>query len=73
MEGKRGRGRPRLNLLNWMMSEGYRNLRKKLNIQKHGAIGGLDIPEGRELKRRRLPKNHFLTTKHQPVALTNCE
>jgi len=23
---------------------------KKLNIEKHGAIGGLDLPGGRELK-----------------------
>ena len=26
------------------------NLKKKLNIEKHGAIGGLDLPEGKELK-----------------------
>jgi len=26
------------------------NLRKKLNIEKHGAIVCLDLPEGRELK-----------------------
>ena len=26
------------------------NLKKKLNIEKHGAIGGLDLPECRELK-----------------------
>src|SRR6218665_1264620 len=48
MEDKRGRGRPRQKLLDWMMSDGY--LKKKLNIEKHGAIGGLDLPEGRELK-----------------------
>jgi len=29
------------------------NLKKKLNIEKHGAIGGLDVPEGRELKEER--------------------
>jgi len=43
MEGKRERGRPRQKLLDWMMSEGYIKLEeKKLNIEKHGAIGGLD-------------------------------
>ena len=26
------------------------NLKKKLNIEKHETIGGLDLPEGRELK-----------------------
>ena len=26
------------------------NLKKKLNIEKHGIIGGLNLPEGRELK-----------------------
>ena len=26
------------------------NLKKKLNIKKHETIGGLDLPEGRELK-----------------------
>src|SRR6218665_1810933 len=40
--------RTRQKLLDWMMSDGY--LKKKLNIEKHGAIGGLDLPEGRELK-----------------------
>jgi len=49
MEGERGR--PSRKLLDWIMSEGYvANLKKKLNIEKHGAIGGLDLPEGRELK-----------------------
>src|SRR6218665_1189078 len=38
-------------LLDWMMSEEYytANL-KKLNIEKHETIGGLDLPKGRELK-----------------------
>src|SRR6218665_1547584 len=38
-------------LLDWMMSEEYytTNL-KKLNIEKHETIGGLDLPKGRELK-----------------------
>ena len=26
------------------------NLKKKLNIENHETIGGLDLPEGRELK-----------------------
>ena len=26
------------------------NLKKKLNIEKHETIGGLDLPEGREHK-----------------------
>ena len=29
MEGKRGRGRPRQKLLDWMMSEGYRKLKEE--------------------------------------------
>ena len=29
MEGKRGRGRPRQKLLNWMMSEGYSKLKEE--------------------------------------------
>ena len=33
-----------------MMSEEYSKLKKKLNIEKHGIIEGLDLPEGRELK-----------------------
>ena len=33
----------------WMMSEEYNKLKKKLNIEKHETIGGLDLPEGREL------------------------
>ena len=39
-------------LLDWMMREEYSkpNLKKKLNIEKHGIIGGLDLPDGRELK-----------------------
>ena len=52
MEGKRGRGRPRQKLLDWTMSRDTANLKKKLNIEKHGAIGSLDLPEGRELKER---------------------
>src|SRR6218665_501381 len=39
-------------ILDWMMSEEYSkpNLKKKLNIEKHETIGGLDLPDGRELK-----------------------
>jgi len=44
MGSKRGRGRPRQKLLDWMMSDGYSKLKKKLNIEKYGAIGGLDMP-----------------------------
>ena len=29
MEGKRGRGRPRKKLLDWMMSEGYGKLKEE--------------------------------------------
>src|SRR6218665_1110176 len=51
MDCKCGRRRPRKKLLDWMMSEEYytANL-KKLNIEKHETIGGLDLPKGRELK-----------------------
>ena len=53
MEGKRGRTRQRqkLGLLDWMMSEGYSKL-----IVKRGAIGSLDLPEGRELKEEDVPQ-----------------
>src|SRR6218665_512279 len=50
MEGKRGRGRSRQKLLGWMMSEDTVNSRKKLKTGRSGAIGRLDMPEGRELK-----------------------
>ena len=34
-----------------MMSEEYTaNLKKKLNIENHETIEGLDLPKGRELK-----------------------
>ena len=33
-----------------MMSEEYSKLKEELNIEKHETIGGLDLPEGRELK-----------------------
>jgi len=51
MEGKRGSGEPRQNLLDWMMTKGYSKLKKEqLNIEKCGIIGCLDLPEGRKLK-----------------------
>ena len=34
----------------WARDRPTANLKKKLNIEKRGAIGGLDLPEGRELK-----------------------
>ena len=33
-----------------MMSEEYSKVKKKLNIEKHETNGGLDLPEGRDLK-----------------------
>jgi len=33
-----------------MINERYSKLKKKLNIEKCGPIGGLDLPEGREFK-----------------------
>jgi len=41
MEGKRGRGRPRQKLMNWMMEDGYKNSRKMHNIEKSGVAGHL--------------------------------
>src|SRR6218665_3589601 len=53
-------------LLDWMMSEEYSksNLKKKLNIEKHAIIGGLDLPDGRGLKRKssKIPKNNYAAT-----------
>jgi len=50
MEGKGGGGRPRQKLLDWMTTEDTSHLKKKPNIKKCGAIGGLDLPESRELE-----------------------
>ena len=50
MEGIRGRARPRQKLLDWMMSEGYSKLKEEAQHREHGIIGGLNLPEGRELK-----------------------
>src|SRR6218665_3558082 len=62
MDCKWGRRRPRKKLLDWMMSEEYytANL-KKLNIEKHETIGGLDLPEGIYLKKKssKIPKNNY--------------
>src|SRR6218665_4020809 len=40
------------------------NLKKKLNIEKHETIGGLDLPEGRELKEKssKIPKHNYAAT-----------
>jgi len=43
-----------------MISEDTANLRKKLNIEKRGTIGGLDLPEGRELKEEETGVVHHL-------------
>ena len=40
-----------------MMSEVYSKLKKKLNIEKHETIGGLNVPEGRELKEEEVIEN----------------
>jgi len=45
MEGKRGRGRPRQKLMDWMIEEGYR---KRHNTEKSGVVGHLDLPGGPE-------------------------
>jgi len=53
MEGKKVRGRIRQKLLDWIMSEGYSKLKEEAQHQEMwtcGAIGGLDQPEGRELR-----------------------
>jgi len=50
MEGKRRRGKPKQNYWTGWSARDTPNLRKKLNIEKRGAIWGLDLPEGRELR-----------------------
>jgi len=47
MEGKRGRGRPRQKLMDWMMEDRYENSRKGHSIEKSGVVGNLDVPGGR--------------------------
>ena len=32
------------------MSEGYSKLKEEAQLEKRGDIGGLDLPEGRELR-----------------------
>ena len=34
------------------------NLKKKLNVETHGAIVGLALPEGRELKEKEMHHMH---------------
>ena len=41
------------------------NLKKKLNIEKHETIGGLDLPEGIELKEEVIENSQKITTKQQ--------
>src|SRR6218665_1932465 len=43
---------------------GTANLKKKLNIEKHETIGGVDLPKGRELKKKssKIPKNNYAAT-----------
>jgi len=41
MEGKRGRGRPRQKLMDWMMEDIYENLKEK--AQKAGGVESMDI------------------------------
>ncbi len=43
---KRGIGRPRKKLMDWMMEDGYGhgNSRKRHNIEKSGVVGHLDLP-----------------------------
>jgi len=38
MEGKRGRGRPRQKLMNWMMEDEYEKLKKRQKIEKSGVV-----------------------------------
>src|SRR6218665_117146 len=49
-----------------MMSEEYytTNL-KKLNIEKHETIGGLDLPKGRELKEEVIENSQKITTQQK--------
>ena len=47
------------------------NLKKKLNIEKHGAIGGLDLPEGRELKEDLISQRPSATSLRRPLTDLN--
>src|SRR6218665_2175511 len=66
MNYKLGTRRPRKKLLDWMVSEDYytANL-KKLNIEKHETIGGLDLPKGRELKEEVIENSKKITTQQK--------
>jgi len=55
MEGKRGRGHQGKNYWTGWWSRNTANLGKKLNTEKRGAIGGLDMPEDGELKNKSRP------------------
>ena len=57
MEDKRGRGRPRQKLLDWMMTEGYR---KKLSFEKRGAIGGVWTCQRTENLKKKKNSNAFI-------------
>jgi len=48
IEGKQKRGRPRMMLLDWMMKYAYSKLKERA-----GAIGRMNLLEGREPRRRR--------------------
>jgi len=42
MKGKRGRGRSRQKLMDWMKEDGYWNLKERHNIEKSGVVGHLE-------------------------------
>src|SRR6218665_1543443 len=62
MDGKRGK--PRQKLMDWMMSEGYSKLKEEAKHREHGTIGGMDLPEGRELNEEVIEnsKNNYAAT-----------
>jgi len=47
MEGKRGRGRSRQKLMDWIRRTDTGNSRKRHNIEKSGVVRHLDLMEGR--------------------------
>src|SRR6218665_299665 len=46
-------------------SKNTANFKNKLNIEKHETIGGLDLPEGRELKEEVIENSKKITTQKQ--------
>ena len=44
MEGKRGRGKRRQKLMNWMMEDGYGKLKDKAQHREVSVVGDLDLP-----------------------------